>query len=1404
MKELKYRNWFSTVNRTFLLIIVMFLLVTTPYIEQKDTMVVIKDQSIEDGFDKDNSIGGERFEYAPPPQQYPNKGKTLQAFRNGSTSSYQTVDEFFNGTLTLTDLDASDRYENVMITPPTGYNGTSGHFNISNVIGVKGNYTKEGLNITTAKWESSSSQGVKEVSTNFTLGFRSNLTSVYVDIVSSMSPSGEISIYNDDGTGKPDTSSPPIAGPKSFGISADGYWDRFEFKTILPAGSYTVVLNHTSPIPLNNTHFYTWYRIPDSYNGNMSVVWYRDYPSGSWFGPQPYDIPLIIEAIAYDDSLDIPRDFTGDPPSDIDFRYNGTTVNSYNQIPMNTSINTHNFTMDTSVNFTVDWLETYENNLNPFNTDDPLAYNITDGAQAYWNTSFTAPDLSSISYTVQDRTFNVTKESDWILEEILQNGASFGGSIVNESTFTTIIAGTTKAADNWTITYSAPNYVSNIQVNDARGVLGLPLNVSTLFIGGYTPTGYVQLSYDNDSLTPGYWNGSIYPNPSPNPYTTNDILQKSWGEYGPYIIESFYTNGTEVGLGDTSIDVYRPTIFTEITAPSSVLKGTSVAIQVRLREDTPQNDPIGEATVNFTAWSGLNTDKTDTNGIAGTSFSTGNAPLGPNNIQIRVARNDTAYYMDTSSSRQVTIIQSASLYGLSYKSAIGYNDSTTIQVIYVGGATVGITIDGNPKSMGGVGGGYYSYTFFGTEWGLGPHQFTINANKPYHQGGSVSGSINVGNNPTELRTTGLYASSVTFPDLQNDSTLQIAYTDTFELSLAYVDLVHNTTTGNASLTFDWMVGELPSVQSGAGGNYTLSIEGTTIGKHTLAINMSQYGHQPQEFVMTFDIVNNPTALSIDPTIPTNRTLSIEYSEEALFRLYIEDTNHTLPLSITPTVNGWTNYSVVESPIGNYSFTFYGDWVTHAEGQPVDIVFQPYGYNPQTFSFTLIVQHRTIIMTVDIEGLDGSAEKFNVTAGESIFVNVQLNYTDGGPVPNVEVVTIFTVGSKSSQGSSPSLALNAANMQDTQLQSFNITGTTDKQGGVVLAFKTTADMRNVQKIEIFFEGDGTNGAVGMEFSAVNIRINPSPSLWDMLIDYWYLTVAAAILIMILIWYLIRLTRRRLVYRVELERKIQRTYDFIMDIVNLDAIIGILRDGTAFYDLMIGEELDPQLYSSFLTALRTYASTTVTARPVEVEDELYAEVVETEEKAHALMGDKESYIASGELISFAFVFTARFDETGQWQSISPITRETALEAVEEIEVQFESEILQFQDGRDLSAIPGDHIYLGFSNILGLDFLKPHLTTRREKGLTKEEQKALKVARDIEALEGQILLQLVAERLIGEGMVKERAIYALQQLRVKGGVETVERRQAEEAARLEEVSEFEESAEEEESSLYQVDDI
>ncbi|MFQ5820581.1 MAG: hypothetical protein ACE5I5_11380, partial [Candidatus Heimdallarchaeota archaeon] len=303
---------------------------------------------------------------------------------------------------------------------------------------------------------------------------------------------------------------------------------------------------------------------------------------------------------------------------------------------------------------------------------------------------------------------------------------------------------------------------------------------------------------------------------------------------------------------------------------------------------------------------------------------------------------------------------------------------------------------------------------------------------------------------------------------------------------------------------------------------------------------------------------------------------------------------------------------------------------------------------------------------------------------------------------------------------------------------------------------------------------------------------------MLMDYWYLTVAAAILIMILIWYLIRLTRRRLVYRVELEKKIQRTYDFIMDIVNLEAIIGILRDGTAFYDLMIGEELDPQLYSSFLTALRTYATTSVAARPVEVEDELYAEAVETEEKAHALMGDKESYIASGELISVAFVFTARFDETGQWQSISPITRDTAREAVEEIEVQFESEILQFQDARDLSAIPGDHIYLAYSNILGLDFLKPHLTTRREKGLTKEEQKALKVARDIEALEGQILLPLVAERLIGEGMAKERAIYALQQLRVKGGVETVERRQAEEAARLEEVSEFEESAEEEESSL------
>ncbi|MFX0200072.1 MAG: hypothetical protein ACFFCW_28455, partial [Candidatus Hodarchaeota archaeon] len=90
--------------------------------------------------------------------------------------------------------------------------------------------------------------------------------------------------------------------------------------------------------------------------------------------------------------------------------------------------------------------------------------------------------------------------------------------------------------------------------------------------------------------------------------------------------------------------------------------------------------------------------------------------------------------------------------------------------------------------------------------------------------------------------------------------------------------------------------------------------------------------------------------------------------------------------------------------------------------------------------------------------------------------------------------------------------------------------------------------------------------------------------------------------------------------------------------------------------------------------------------------------------------------------------------------------------------------------------------------------HRTTRRGKNLTKEEQTALKVARNIEALEGQILLPLVAKRLIDEGKAKERAIYALQQLRVKGGVETVEQNQVEDTTILEEEEEHEENAGEE----------
>jgi len=392
------------------------------------------------------------------------------------------------------------------------------------------------------------------------------------------------------------------------------------------------------------------------------------------------------------------------------------------------------------------------------------------------------------------------------------------------------------------------------------------------------------------------------------------------------------------------------------------------------------------------------------------------------------------------------------------------------------------------------------------------------------------------------------------------------------------------------------------------------------------------------------------------------------------------------------------------------------------------------------------------------------EDMNVTAGESIVVNAQLNYTNGDPVPNVEVIAMFTVEFNTSMASSSILALNAPSLQSTQTQVFNRTGTTDLQGYAVIPFTTEDDMLNVQ-IAVIFDGDVTKMTSSAEFD-VTLSILPRPlipSVLDTLMEYWYIVLALAIVTIILFWYFIRRTRVGMVSRAVLDRRIQRTYDFIMDIVSLDAIIGILRDGSAFYDLMIGEELDPQLQSSFLTALRTYASSIS-----ELDED---ELTEADDKAHALMGEKEYYIASGEIVSFAFLFTAHVDESGQWQSISTITRDAAREAVEEIETKYESEIARFHTTRDLSVIPSDHIYLVFTETLGLDFMNPHRTTGRGKDLTKDEQWALRVSKNIEKLGERLFLPLVAEHLIGEGLPKERAIYAIQQLRVKDAIETVD---------------------------------
>ena len=108
----------------------------------------------------------------------------------------------------------------------------------------------------------------------------------------------------------------------TFTTSLDGVWDRFNVNTVLPAGEYTVVLNQTSSA--SDSDYYKWFKRSDIGDSDNEYVCTRIFSAPGWTVNQPYDIPLLIESIAYEDASNNPRNFTGVNPNTINFQYNGT------------------------------------------------------------------------------------------------------------------------------------------------------------------------------------------------------------------------------------------------------------------------------------------------------------------------------------------------------------------------------------------------------------------------------------------------------------------------------------------------------------------------------------------------------------------------------------------------------------------------------------------------------------------------------------------------------------------------------------------------------------------------------------------------------------------------------------------------------------------------------------------------------------------------------------------------------------------------------------------------------------------------------------------------------------------------------------------------------------------------
>ncbi|MFW9889888.1 MAG: hypothetical protein ACFFER_16995, partial [Candidatus Thorarchaeota archaeon] len=730
-------------------------------------------------------------------------------------------------------------------------------------------------------------------------------------------------------------------------------WFNITEAVILSANTeYFTVINGTllADTEIGSTGYpdIRWYS--DQGTGNYET-WRYDTDGPSWGSNRPFEALLNYSYIPWNQTSNSAIEYVN--PIGIDLRLNGTpatgsswTISSSNNI--SAVIFSTNQSISTHYNMTL-W---YKQDV----TATTNCEAVTSGGEIDWNatTSVTYPAISGNLNTM----LNVTVPLDWKVTGL------YNSSVPSTNHSDYIVYGTevicsNMSSETWTLTFTSFNYITDIRMYDSldssriftKASIFVDLDIDARIEDGSSTnvtTGNTNLTIIHDSST-------VYSPALDSPTGLGSSFLwdiSSASDNGTFVIEVFWTDGTEAGYLTKHLTVFYETTLTP--EASSIYANTDSNFEVRVTLDQTF-DAIGidnpDALVTYSWRTAINESLTSLGGgiWAVTIDTSGNA----SGTDVLTVYAEGFAIENRSVDITVTLTHQTYLQLSWASTSFDWTESTNFSVDYrwsrddsliPNADQLYVEIDGSPYTLLGTNGTYWfklNFTF-----DLGPHSIFVNITELGYDPASDTASFTITEAPT---ATAVY---------WEPANVTIDYTHMFNLS---IDYTHTGVDVPASATVNVTIDGSTYYLAYNGTDWIISIPGSWLGPGVYNADISAwlYGYQAQlNTTFNLNVTIAAGQLIVTPSWLSNTT---DYVSSIILQIDVDYPNGTgvIDAAVNADISG-VPYVGVHIGGGIYNISL-GPLVPLGVNN-VNVTVTRIGWNPFSVISTLTVTETATTIT----------------------------------------------------------------------------------------------------------------------------------------------------------------------------------------------------------------------------------------------------------------------------------------------------------------------------------------------------------------------------------------------------------------------------------------------------------